>query len=190
MFANRPKLLSQDDETIQKDNVAAENSPAYSEGKNHGRGYMSNNLSNQPSPLEELSSRKASLRSGNAGYFHNSAARQPRSPESPDTPDWEDTEPTVDDGSPEPISPFLCEPQTPRPFFEKQCIRTIQLLNLPEGTSHGDITAAVRGGQLLDIFLRSYERSATISFLHAAQARVFYDHTKKNGLHLKNKRVS
>ena len=62
-------------------------------------------------------------------------------------------------------------------------------MNLADGTTHGDITGAVRGGLLLDIFMRSHERSATVSFLNAADARAFFDHARKHDLYIKNKRV-
>jgi len=80
--------------------------------------------------------------------------------------------------------------QNQRQQFERQATRTIQLLNLAEGTTHADITSAVRGGMLLDVFLRTHERSATISFLHAEQARKFFDFVRRHDLYIKNKRVS
>ncbi|KAL8371426.1 hypothetical protein RB595_001297 [Gaeumannomyces hyphopodioides] len=76
-----------------------------------------------------------------------------------------------------------------RPTYERQCTRTIQISNLPDGATHADITAVVRGGMLLDIFMRPHDRSATVSFLHALDARAFLDHCKKNDLYVKNKRV-
>jgi hypothetical protein len=79
--------------------------------------------------------------------------------------------------------------QSQRPRFERQCTRTVQLMNLPDGTTHGDITAVVRGGILLDIFLRTHDRSATVSFLNAADARAFYDHIRRHDLYIRSKRV-
>ena len=79
--------------------------------------------------------------------------------------------------------------QGQRQQFERQCSRTIQLSNLAEGTSHADITNAVRGGMLLDVFLRSHDRSATVSFLQSADARKFFDHVRRHDLYIKNKRV-
>lgn len=81
------------------------------------------------------------------------------------------------------------KPQDQRPQFERQCARTIQLLNLAEGTTHAEIINAVRGGILLDVFLRAHERSATVSFLQSADARKFFDHVRRNDLYIKNKRV-
>lgn len=76
-----------------------------------------------------------------------------------------------------------------REQFERQCSRTVQLVNLPDGVLHRDITAAVRGGLLLEVFLRTHERTATVSFLRAAEAQYFFDHAKKHDIYVKNKRV-
>ncbi|KAK5653110.1 hypothetical protein OQA88_9209 [Cercophora sp. LCS_1] len=81
------------------------------------------------------------------------------------------------------------QPKSQRQQFERQCTRTIQFTNLPEGITHGDITSAVRGGMLLDIFVRANERTATVSFLHAADAKKFFEHVRKNDLYIKNKRI-
>lgn len=81
------------------------------------------------------------------------------------------------------------KPQGQRPQFERNCTRTVQLVNLAEGTTHADITNAVRGGMLLDIFLRSHERTATVSFLNSADAKAFYAHVRRHDLYIRNKRV-
>ncbi|KAL2159607.1 hypothetical protein VTH06DRAFT_2176 [Thermothelomyces fergusii] len=80
-------------------------------------------------------------------------------------------------------------PQGQRPHFERQCARTLQLSNLAEGTTHADIVNAVRGGMLLDIFLRGHDRSATISFLNAEDAKRFYEHVRRHDLYIRNKRI-
>ncbi|KAK3340092.1 hypothetical protein B0H65DRAFT_431653 [Neurospora tetraspora] len=90
-------------------------------------------------------------------------------------------------GVPEGVSDV--KPQTKKQQFDRQCTRTVQLCNLSESTTHADITNAVRGGMLLDVFLRTHDRSATVSFLHAADARKFFEHVRKNDLYIKNKRV-
>ena len=98
---------------------------------------------------------------------------------------------SCDDESPidGPVGANYVKPQVQRQQFDRQCTRTVQLLNLAEGTTHVDITKAVRGGMLLDVFLRGHERSATVSFLHAADARRFYEHVRRHDLYIKNKRV-
>jgi hypothetical protein len=81
------------------------------------------------------------------------------------------------------------KPQGQRQQFERQCARTLLLSNLAGGTTHSDITNAVRGGMLLDVFLRNHERSATVSFLKPEDARRFYDHVRRHDLYIRDKRV-
>ncbi len=75
------------------------------------------------------------------------------------------------------------------PRLERQATRTLLLLNLGEGITHGDIVGAIRGGTVLDVFIRSAERTASVSFVYAADARAFFDHVRKHDLYIKNKRV-
>lgn len=77
----------------------------------------------------------------------------------------------------------------PRPQFDRDCTRSVHLWGLPEGATHADVTDVVRGGPLLDVHLRSHERSCIVSFLRAVDARAFFDHVKKNDLYLKQKRI-
>lgn len=77
-----------------------------------------------------------------------------------------------------------------RPYYERQCARSLLLCNLAEGTTHLDITESTRGGQLLDIYLRPYERTATVSFVQATDARTFFDHVRRHDLYIRQKRVS
>ncbi|KAL1874296.1 hypothetical protein Daus18300_003660 [Diaporthe australafricana] len=76
-----------------------------------------------------------------------------------------------------------------RPQYERQCSRSILLSKLPDNTTHGDITEAVRGGRLLDVYLRPNDRTAAVSFLVAADARAFYDHVRRHDLYINHKRV-
>ncbi|KAK3898773.1 hypothetical protein C8A05DRAFT_37637 [Staphylotrichum tortipilum] len=81
------------------------------------------------------------------------------------------------------------KPQNQRQQYERQCVRTVVLTGLADGTTHAELANAVRGGLLLDIFLRSHERAASISFLHSADAKKFYDHVRRHDLYIRNKRV-
>lgn len=67
--------------------------------------------------------------------------------------------------------------------------RSILIQNLPDGTIHADVTAVVRGGQILDVYLRTHDRSAQVSFLHAADAQRFLDHARRRDLYIRQKRV-
>ena len=67
--------------------------------------------------------------------------------------------------------------------------RTLLLSNLAEGTSHADITSAVRGGQLLEVFVRPRAKYASVSFVHAQDAGAFYEYVGRHGLYISQKRV-
>ncbi|KAI3337057.1 hypothetical protein HD806DRAFT_475528 [Xylariaceae sp. AK1471] len=80
--------------------------------------------------------------------------------------------------------------QTTQPtLYARMCKRTIALCGLPSLTTLGDVTSVVRGGQLLDVFLRSAEHIASVSFVREEDAVRFYEHSRKNDLYIRNKRV-
>lgn len=64
--------------------------------------------------------------------------------------------------------------------------RTVLITNLPERATHKDLVSVVRGGRLLDIFLR-HDRSATVSFVEGAAD--FLAYAKRNDIYLHTKRV-
>ncbi|KAF1841900.1 carbon-nitrogen hydrolase [Cucurbitaria berberidis CBS 394.84] len=64
--------------------------------------------------------------------------------------------------------------------------RTVLITNLSERTTHKDLAGIVRGGRLLDIFLRN-DRTATISFVEGASE--FLAHAKRNDIYLHMKRL-
>lgn len=76
-----------------------------------------------------------------------------------------------------------------RPQYDKFAKRTLLLSNLPEGVTHADVVDAVRGGMLLDIFLRAHDRAASVSFLEEPHAQEFYRHVKRHDLYIRDKRV-
>lgn len=65
--------------------------------------------------------------------------------------------------------------------------RTVHIANLPERATHKDLVGIIRGGRLLDIFIRN-DRSATVSFVEGAAD--FLVHAKRNDIYLHTKRVS
>lgn len=77
----------------------------------------------------------------------------------------------------------------PQPLYARMCKRTVALCGLPVFTTLGDVTSVVRGGQLLDVFLRSAEHIASVSFVREDDAVQFYEHARKNDIYIKNKRV-
>ena len=76
-----------------------------------------------------------------------------------------------------------------RPQYEKNAQRTVLLRNLPEGVTHAEITDAVRGGMLLDIYIRDVERVAQVSFLESDHAKNFIQHCQKHDIYIRSKRV-
>jgi hypothetical protein len=65
-----------------------------------------------------------------------------------------------------------------RQHYQKNAQRSVQLLNLPEGMCYSEIVNSVKGGLLLDIFLRGNDRSVAISFLEEDAARLFFSFVK------------
>ncbi|KAH7139202.1 hypothetical protein B0J11DRAFT_575121 [Dendryphion nanum] len=64
--------------------------------------------------------------------------------------------------------------------------RTVLITNLSDRTTHKDLVGIIRGGRLLDIFLRN-DRSATVSFVEGAAE--FLAYTKRNDIYLHTKRL-
>ncbi|KAK5154033.1 hypothetical protein LTR04_006123 [Oleoguttula sp. CCFEE 6159] len=65
--------------------------------------------------------------------------------------------------------------------------RTVLISNLSDRTTHKDITNIIRGGRLLDIYLRSHDRTAIVSFVEGAVD--FFNHAKRNDLYIHTKRL-
>ncbi|DAA78567.1 TPA_exp: Uncharacterized protein A8136_4543 [Trichophyton benhamiae CBS 112371] len=60
--------------------------------------------------------------------------------------------------------------------------RTVAIKNVPDRATHRDITAAVRGGALVDVFLRSRDHMASVSFADTKAAQDFYNYAKRCNL--------
>ena len=113
---------------------------------------------------------------GKGGFFnhHNTSALED---ESAFTPDFE-----KDD-------PYLAAMQPGRKQFAKVEKRTIFAKNLSHRATHKDIVNFVRGGLVLDVYLRSHERSASISFVEGSAAQEFLNYVKRNDIYVHGKRV-
>ncbi|KAL5396901.1 hypothetical protein PMIN03_004555 [Paraphaeosphaeria minitans] len=64
--------------------------------------------------------------------------------------------------------------------------RTVLISNLSDRTTHKDLVGTIRGGRVLDIFLRN-DRSATVSFVEGASD--FLAYAKRNDIYLHTKRL-
>ncbi len=67
--------------------------------------------------------------------------------------------------------------------------RTVLMTNLPERATHKDIAGVIRGGALLDIYLRTSDRIASISFVDGTSAQDFTNYAKRNDIYIYGKRV-
>lgn len=103
--------------------------------------------------------------------------------------------------------PYLA-PTQERKRFAKVEQRTILAKNLSDRATHKvsslgvggstrhsdlrcfkDIVDFVRGGLVLDIFLRSHERSVSISFVEGSAAQEFMSYVKRNDIYVHGKRL-
>jgi hypothetical protein len=64
--------------------------------------------------------------------------------------------------------------------------RTLMFSNLPERTTHAELLSVIKGGRLLDIYVRN-DRTATVSFVDGAAE--FLAYTKKKDTYLRTKRL-
>lgn len=68
--------------------------------------------------------------------------------------------------------------------------RTIVAKNLSDRATHKDIVDIIRGGAVLDIFLRTNDRSVSVSFVEESAAQNFMSYAKRNDIYIHGKRVS
>lgn len=74
-------------------------------------------------------------------------------------------------------------------WVESAAQRSVQLLNLAPGVTHGEVATIVRGGPLLEIFVRAKDNSVTVSFVRETDAVAFLDYTRTCGLYFKDRKV-
>ncbi|KAH0555695.1 hypothetical protein GP486_006359 [Trichoglossum hirsutum] len=67
--------------------------------------------------------------------------------------------------------------------------RTLLLTNLSDRTTHKDIINVIRGGMLLDVYLRTAERTASVSFVDGSAAQEFFSNAKRRDIYIHGKRV-
>ena len=80
-------------------------------------------------------------------------------------------------------------PTTDRPFYQRIEQRTILLKNLSDRVTHKDLVDVIRGGAILDLYLRLNDRSASISFLEGTAAQTFLARARRNDIYIHGKRV-
>ena len=113
--------------------------------------------------------------SGKLGSRHNSSAQD-------DDISW-DPELEKDNDS-------LAIPRTEKKRYAREEQRTILVKNLSERVIHKDLIEIIRGGLVLDVFLRSNDRTASISFVEGSAAQDFMCYVKRKDIYAHGKRVS
>lgn len=66
--------------------------------------------------------------------------------------------------------------------------RSIHFANLSDRTTHKDIVDVIRGGTILDIYLRN-DRTANVSFVDGGNAAAFLNYVKRNDVYIHGKRA-
>jgi hypothetical protein len=181
------QLLSQDDKTIQGGTKAAASPPKADPNEDGGARLYS------PTPATSgaYGQHKHTSHSSPHDRYHERSAWADGDGDGEADEDEDDENAASEIESPieGPPGANYAKPQGQRQQYEQHCARTLQLSNLADGTTHADIVNAVRGGMLLDIFLRYHDRAASVSFLNSEDAKKFYDHVRRHDLYIRNKRV-
>ncbi|KAL8935964.1 MAG: hypothetical protein Q9211_004423 [Gyalolechia sp. 1 TL-2023] len=81
-------------------------------------------------------------------------------------------------------------PRSEQTSLPKMDQRTIIFKNLSDRTTHQDIVNVVRGGLLLDVYVRSSDKSANVSFVHGTAAQEFMVYVKRNDVYIQGRRVA
>ena len=84
----------------------------------------------------------------------------------------------------------MLSPSITKPHYARSEQRTITIKNLSDRATHQDIVDIIRGGPLLDVFLRPHDKMASVSFVEGAAAADFLHHVRRNDIYVHGKRVS
>lgn len=68
--------------------------------------------------------------------------------------------------------------------------RTLFFSNLPKDATYSDLVAVVRGGALVDVWMKESDRCASVSFINPADADAYLRYAKKNEIFIGGCRVS
>ncbi|KAF4997842.1 hypothetical protein FGRMN_3590 [Fusarium graminum] len=141
---------------------------------------LTSTLDGRTSPYQKLPGVSPEIASEKKGGRVNEARRENTSTQSSTLP--------MDHQTPRENQNNNRQPDSNR-WLERSAQRSIQLLHLPPGVSYGDVSSVVRGGPLLEIFLRWRENSATVSFVREADAVAFLEHSRAHGLYIKDRKI-
>ncbi|KAI4253695.1 MAG: hypothetical protein LQ352_003532 [Teloschistes flavicans] len=135
-----------------------------------------------PSPWDRLDSRlkippSGKVDDGGSHYLNSFRSSGPYEPN-----------PLSDDGRGEGAFTSVSKPGVA--WQPKQDRRTIVLKNLCDRITHKDVVTVVRGGSLLDVYLRPQDRSASVSFVESTAAEEFLAYVKRNDVYIHGRRIS
>ncbi|KAF8451312.1 hypothetical protein BGX38DRAFT_1269561 [Terfezia claveryi] len=67
--------------------------------------------------------------------------------------------------------------------------RTIYLTKLPDRVTYAQIFSVIRGGTVVDVWMKSSDHAASVSFVDCSAAENFYQYTRKNDIYIDGKRI-
>ena len=82
---------------------------------------------------------------------------------------------------------FISDQQTVRNGPNK---RTVFLTKLPDRITYAKIFQVIRGGAIVDVWMKPSDHAASVSFVECSAAENFYQHVRKNDIYIDGRRVS
>lgn len=121
---------------------------------------------------------------------HKTWAPDPHSPTlSPDSYDFEDEKSSVTSSDKQDVADEYTEKQY-KLYKNNHERRSLVLKGISNKTTLADVANVIRGGQLLNLYLRPRERTAQVTFVDPAAAEAFFTYSKRADLYICDKRVS
>jgi hypothetical protein len=77
-----------------------------------------------------------------------------------------------------------------QPFENNHDQRSLVFKGISNRTTLADLARVIRGGQILNFYIRHQERQAHVSFVSAQAAEAFYLYSKRSDIYILDKRVS
>lgn len=68
--------------------------------------------------------------------------------------------------------------------------RTIYLTKLPDRITYAQIFSVIRGGAVVDVWMKSSDHAASVSFVDCSDAENFYQYARKNDIYIDGKRIN
>ena len=60
--------------------------------------------------------------------------------------------------------------------------RTVYLTKLPERITYAQVFSVIRGGAVVDVWMKASDHAASVSFVEPSAAENFYQYTRKNDI--------